>query len=361
MTAREYRRPQSTHLRRRTLPSEGEVDVDVRATRRGVPAVVLWSGIGVLAWATLTVLLGGGSAHADEQEDGPLDGLTSLVGDTLSAVTTPVTPIVTQVVAPVVTQVVAPVQQAVPAVVEAVTQPIVEAPVVGPVAAPVVHTVTETAAAVVEPVTDVLANGPVSQLTDPLLDAVSGIPVVGGLVDDLGVISAVDDVVGVVDDTTALLGNVTNETVPPVLEALDPTLTAPGEGAGSVAEPAVPVTTIDATENAAATPPMSSTALPSAASPHSGTVETPAHAARLVDETSPAPTTPAPPGPPPGCPPGAAVPASSSAGSGGGNSAAHARLSDATPSPLRAGERTSGASDDVLPSSPVADTDVSPD
>lgn len=335
--------------------------MDARATRRGVPAAVFWGGIGVLAWATLTVFLGGGSAHADEPEDGPLDGLTSLVGDTVSAVTAPVTPIVTQVVAPVVTQVVAPVQQAVPAVVEAVTRPIVEAPVVGPVATPVVHAVTETAAAVVEPVTDVLSNAPVSQLTDPILDAVSGIPVVGGLVDDLGVISAVDDVVGVVDDTTALLGNVTNGTVPPVLEALDPPTTAPGEGSGSVAEPPAPVTPVDAAENAAATPPVSSTALPSAGITRSHAVGADSGATRLADVTSPAPATPAPSGPPSGSPPGATIPASSSAGSGGGNNAAHARLGDAIPSPLRAGERASGASDDVLPSSPVADTDVSPD
>ena len=78
--------------------------MDVRATRRGTPAVVFWGGIGVLAWATLTVLLSGGSAHADDQEDGPLDGLTSLVGNTVSAVTAPVAPIVTEVVAPAVTQ-----------------------------------------------------------------------------------------------------------------------------------------------------------------------------------------------------------------------------------------------------------------
>lgn len=333
--------------------------MDVRATRHGVPAVAFWGAIGVLAWATLTVLLAGGSAHADEQEDGPLDGLTSLVSNTVSAVTAPVAPIVTQVVAPVVTQVVAPVQQAVPAVVTTVTQPGVNAPVVGPAVTPVVHAVTETATAVVTPVTDALTDSPVSQITDPILDTVAGIPVVGGLVSDLGLISAADDVVGVVDDTTALLGNVANETVPPVLEALDPTTSTtpePGEGSGSVAEPVVKTNLIITTENTAATPPASPTPASSAGSPSPIALSTTIGATRAVDDTTPAPT-----GPPSGSPPGATVPASSSAGSGGGNGAAHARLSDVNPSPLRAGERTSAASDDELPSSPVADTDVSPD
>ena len=82
--------------------------MDARATRRGISAGVFWGGIGVLALTTLAVLFAGGSAHADEQEDGPLDGLTTLVSETVSTVTTPVAPVVTQVVAPVVTQVVAP-------------------------------------------------------------------------------------------------------------------------------------------------------------------------------------------------------------------------------------------------------------
>lgn len=331
--------------------------MDVRATRRGTPAVVFWGGIGVLAWATLTVLLSGGTAHADDQEDGPLDGLTSLVSNTVSAVTAPVAPIVTEVVAPVVTQVVAPVQQAVPAVVTTVTAPVVNAPVVGPAVAPVVHAVTETTTAVVAPVTDVLTGAPVSQITDPILDTVSGIPVVGGLASDLGLISAVDDVVGVVDDTTALLGNVTSETIPPVLEALDPTSPEPGEGPASITEPAVTTTpTVISAEDIATMPPATSTALPPAGSSHPSALPAANGATGAGDDTTRVPTD-----PPPSSPPGSTVPASSSAGPGGGSGASPARLSDANSSPLRAGERTSGASDDELPSSPVADTDVSPD
>jgi hypothetical protein len=341
------------------LPSEGEVDVDARATRRGVPAVVIWGALGVLAWATFTMLLGGGSAHADEEDDGPLDGLTSLVSDTVSAVTAPVKPVVTKVVAPVVTQVVAPVQKAAPAVVETVTKTVSKTPVVGPVTAPVVHAVTETAASVVTPVTEVLTDAPVSQITDPILDTVAGIPVVGGLVKDLGVISAVDDVVGVVDDTTALLGGVTNQTVPPVLEALDPTTPVPGPGAGGIIDAPSAPSPADLTTAS----PSTSASVPSSVSWSSGFEGALPSASAPTDEAVEAGDSPAlaPTGTPSGSPPGAPVPASSSAGPGGGSGAAHARLSDVNPAPLRAGERTSGATDDVLPASPVADTDVSPD
>lgn len=327
--------------------------MDARATRRGVPAVILWGAVGALAWATLTVLLGGGTAQAEEEHDGPLDGLTSLVSDTVSVVTAPVKPIVTEVVAPVVTQVVAPVQKAAPAVVETVTQTVAETPVVGPVTTPVVHAVTDTATAVVTPVADVLTGAPVSQITEPILDTVAGLPLVGGLVTDLGVISAVDDVVGVVDDTTALLGNVTNETVPPVLEALDPTSPAPAPGAGAVIDVPAAVPPVDVAVVPAAPPSAASLSAP-------GPVRS---AALLHDAVAIAgdDTTRAPADTPSGSPPGAPAPASSSAGSGGSGGAAHARLSDAGTPPLRACERTSGASDDVLPSSPVADTDVSPD
>ncbi|WP_231481875.1 MULTISPECIES: hypothetical protein [unclassified Microbacterium] len=334
--------------------------MDVPATRRGVPAVVLWGAVGALAWATLTLFFGGGSAHADEQQDGPLDGLTSIVSETVSAVTAPVTPVVTKVVAPVVTKVVAPVQQAVPAVVETVTNTVAKTPVVGPATAPVVHAVTETVDAVVEPVTEVLTDSPVAQITDPILDTVAGVPVVGGLVTDLGVVTAVRDVVGVVDDTTALLGDVTNGTVPPVLEALDPTNPDPTPGTGVVDPPVSPTTVAAVSATQVTSSPIlgASVAASARASAVSFSV------ADLVShESAPATedTATAPAGAPSGSPPGTPVPASSSAGPGGGSSPAHARLSDVDPAPLRAGERTSGAADDVLPSSPVADTDVSPD
>jgi hypothetical protein len=361
---REYRGRIDAIARQNDRLSGREVIVNTQATRRGVPAVALWGGLGALAWAALTVLTGGGSAHADEQHDSPLlDGVTSLVsntvstvGDTVTAVTAPLTPVVTQVVAPVVTQVVAPVQQAAPVVVETGTSTVAEVPVVGPATAPVVAAVTDTAQAVVEPVTDLLQDAPVSQIVQPIQDAVATLPIVGSLLQDLGVITLLDNVVGIVDDTTSLVGGVVDQTVPPVLEALDPTTpavtpidlvpdastSAPALTADSavsdVSEPAIPATTSSVVR-----------AFPLA------------QATSALDEpatTSPASEDPA--SPFSGLPGAPAAP-SSSAASGGGSAVSHARLSDVNLTPLRAWERTSGASDDVLPTSLIADTDVSPD
>ncbi|WP_244632242.1 MULTISPECIES: hypothetical protein [unclassified Microbacterium] len=248
--------------------------------------------------------------------------------------------------------------------VAAVTQPVAAAPVVGPVVAPVVHTVSETTAAVVAPVTEAITKAPVAQIADPILDTVAGVPLVGDLVSDLGITSAVGDLVGVIDDTTALLGDVTTETVPPVLEALVPT--APGDGDhGGATVPAAPLpdaatiapaTTTSAGATGAIDASPGAPGPREAAPPPATAILGDDAAARAADDTIRVPS-----GPSSGNPPGVPAPASSSAGSGGGTGAAHARLSDVDASPLRAGERTTGAADDVLPSSPVADTDVSPD
>lgn len=330
--------------------------MNAQATRRGGPAVALWGGLGALAWAAITVLTGGSSAHADDQSDPSLlDGVGSLVsqtvtavGDTVTAVTQPVVteivaPVVTQVVAPVVTEVVAPVQEAVPPVVENVSDTVAAVPVVGPATAPVVEAVADTAHDVVAPVTDLLQDAPVSQIVAPVQAVLHGIPVVGALVDQLGVNTLLTGVVGVLDDTTALVGGVVENTVPPVLEALVPA--RPHAVDGQSIPPVV--------SSASATPlpaALQGTALPAHA-------QQPGAASVAPDTSAPdadgGPVLPA-----SGHSPAAPV---SSAGSGGASALSHARTSDVGFSPLRAVERTSGASDDVLPTSLVADTDVSPD
>lgn len=341
--------------------------MNARATRRGIPAAVKWGSLVALAWATLAVLTGGGSAHADEQSDGPLDGLTSIVGDTVSAVTTPVVtqvvapvvthvaaPVVTHVAAPVVHAVAAPVQQAAPAVVSTVTHTVASVPVVGTVATPVVQAVSHTAQDAVAPVTDLLTDAPVAQITDPILDAVTGLPIVGGLVDDLGARDLVDDVVGVVDDAVGVIGGVAEETVPPILEGLDPVL----PGAGGPDEPGAPSTGIPA--------PFVSTSA-SGASGAPGVSDSGGFPALSTQPVAPADTSTVVNGERgasesgQGTPPGSPVAPTSSAGSSGGLNSAHARLGDAVAPPLSAWERAAGASDDALPASPVADTDVSPD
>lgn len=341
--------------------------MNAQATRRGLPAVALWGGLGALAWATITVLTGGSSAHADEETDAPLlGGVTSVVsqtvssvGDTVTAVTKPVVtqvvkPVVTQVVAPVVTQVVAPVQQAAPPIVEHVTETVTEVPVVGPVAAPVVTAVTDTTQAVVRPVTDLLQDAPASQVVTPVRDAVSALPVVGHVIDELGIGTLLDDLTGVVDTSTDIVGGVVDETVPPVLGALDPA--TPGS--------ASPLPTPDsarpsADQTSGDTPGTSASARPTT----SHRSDTPGGAAPVALSAAPATSAPAtdgegsPAAPPVGAP---AVP-SSSAASGGASALSHARLSDVGIPAFRAVERAPGAPDDVLPTSPVADTDVSPD
>ncbi len=328
--------------------------MNARATRRGIPAAVKWGGLVALAWATLTIFSGGGSAHADEQPDGPLDGLTSVVGETVSAVTAPVVtqviaPVVTQVAAPVVQAVVAPVQQTAPVVVSTVTQTVASVPVVGPAATPVVQAVTQTAQGVVAPVTDILTDAPVAHITDPILDAVTGLPIVGGLVDDLGARDLVDEVVGVVDDAVGVIGGAAEETVPPILEALDPAL----PGSGGPFEPGAPESALSAQQLAA-------TGVP-------GVSDSGGFPALSIQPVAPAASSTAVIGergaPESGQGPPAGGPAAptSSAGSGGGSSGAHARLGDDVAPPVCAWVRASGASDDALPASRVADTDVSPD
>jgi hypothetical protein len=319
--------------------------------------------LGALAWAALTVVVGGGSAQADEHSGTPLlDGVTSLVsetvstvGDTVAAVTAPV---VTQVVQPVVTQVSQPVQQAAPAVVQSVTETVAAVPVAGPATAPVVTAVGDTAQAVVEPVGELLQAAPVAQVVQPLTDAVTRVPVVGDLLTDLGAVQLIDSVVGIADDTTGLVvGVVLDDTVTPVIEALAPATPATD---GSVLEgphaAAVGILTREPASLAVAAPPATSANDRSTLGDGipSGYPSAPAtDDAATADTESPASQG--------GLPLGAPVTPSSSATSGGASPLAHARLSDVAASPLRAWERLSGASDDVLPTSLISDTDVSPD
>ena len=202
--------------------------------------------------------------------------------------------------------------------------------------------------------TDLLTEAPASQIVKPVQDALAALPGVGHLLDELGVTTLVDDVVGVVDATSDVVGGVVENTVPPVISALDPTLPG-GSTTVPAAEPsrlgddaattsAGPAASASARDQAAATP--SASALLPVAPP-----ATPATSAPASDDDR------APAAPPAGAP---AAP-TSSAGSGGASALSHARISDVGIPALRAVERASGAPDDVLPTSLVADTDVSPD
>lgn len=351
--------------------------MNAQATRRGVPAVALWGGVGVLAWAALTVVFGGGSAQADEHQDPSLlGGASSLVSQTVSTVETTVVaatqpvvapvvadvvapvvtdvvaPVVSDVVAPAVTQVAAPVQQVVPPVVDVVVETVEQTPVVAPVTAPIVDAVVDTAESVVTPVTDLLQDGPASQIVDPILDVVDGLPIVGTVLDELGVTGVVDDVVDVVDDATGIVGETVDGTLPPLLGAVDPVDTDGPASSVPVLAPAD--SAADAGSVAAAASERGSSRIPAPTSAFApGPVATPA--------TDPSATAPASGGDDRLPTPAGAPSGSSSAASGASSTLSHARVSDVGISPLSVRERSAGSSDDVLPTSLMPDTDVSPD
>lgn len=332
------------------------MDVNDGIIRRGMPAGVLWGALGVAVWAGLTVMLGGGSAHADDGDDNALDSLTSLVGGTVSDITEPLAPVVADVVAPIVETVVAPVTQTPPPVVETVVETVAPIPVVGTVTAPVVETVSETVGTVTAPVVDVLTDAPLTSVTQPVVDVVTEIPVVGDLLGDLGVTDLIETVIGVVDDTTAVIGTVVPDVVDPVTDTPDPVDTdtdAPADGTdgtatGELATPPVPITALSSSDPRASR----STPIP-ALLPATGadSAESAAWACSPIGGAPPQPERP---------PVGPSAP-SSSAGAGGSSSFAPALLGDVSVLPSPAAQRESRASDDAVPTSRVGDTDVSPD
>ena len=361
--------------------------MNAQATRRGLPAVALWGGVGAIAWAAITILTGGSSASADDgSNDSLLDRVSSImsetvssVEDTVTSVTSPVVapvepvvtevvqpvvtqvvqPVVTEVVEPVVTHVVEPVQQVAPPVVEHVAETIAQVPVVGPATSPIVDAATDTAGAVITPVTDLLDGSPVAEIVAPVQDLIAELPIVGDLVDDLGVPPVIDDVVGVIDATTPSVGTVVENTLPPVLEAITPA--RPGSS-GSDPDPGpigtAPLGTVSPLADEPTRGHFSTSAVRQPVIPSAGSDLPPTVSVAASEVNEPAADVEESPSAPPAGAPSAPT---SSAGSSGASSFTPARLSDAGVSAFRTVERTSGASDDVLPTSLVADTDVSPD
>lgn len=286
---------------------------------------------------------------------------TELVSDVVTETVVPVVEHVAPVVTETVPAAVAPVTQTVSQTVEAV--PVVR-DVVPPVLAPVTEKVAETATEVAAPVTQLLQESPVSQVTDPLLDAVSEIGIVGDVLDDLSVADAVTDISRAVDATTGSLGRTVADAAPPVLDTVDqvvpeapdvsvPTSAPVRDGFAPAPSPAtapsvVPATaTFNATAFSAADTSMrpltAMAAAPTGAVAEVGTGGEPTDPVRAAH-----------------APPGCTAP-SSSAGHGGGHVGEAARLGDASADSLRAWKHTLGATDDALPCSPVSEADVSPD
>lgn len=338
-----------------------------RTARRRLSAGVLWGGFGVLAWAAFTLFAGGSTAHADEQNDSALGELLSGVTQT---VTTPVSSVVTEVVSPVVTSVVAPVQQVAPAATAVVSQVVQHVPVVGPAAASVVQTATDTVESITTPVTDLLQNDPLNQIADPVLDVVSDVPIVGDVVEDLGLPGVVDDTLGLADDVIDVVGGVVGDTVPPVLGGLDPSTPA---GPGSPVPPPTPAPAPVIGAETDGGPGAVQSALPvplraSAAPPEFPAVTPPvrhAHAApsgASLTAAAPALTDGAAPtagDSPTHLPSGS--PATQSSSPSGAGAFTSAGVVDGGAPALHAGALSSSDAGDGPPSSPLADTDVSPD
>ncbi|MDY0908127.1 hypothetical protein [Microbacterium sp. CFBP9034] len=309
------------------------------------------------AWIVLSLLLGLGSgqARADDSTDGKglLGAVTSLVDETASTVTSTVTAVtgeVTGVVNAVVEVAPAPVQQPVREVVQSVGT--------------VVTTVTE-------PVTQVVSGGVVGTVTAPVVAVVEDVPVVGGIVSDIGLGDAIEDVAGTVDETVGGVVDAVDDTgssigqpstganpaVPPVLPELPslPGTTSPdsaapaGQDARPAAGPAPAIAPTPAFSPGAASALLFQGAYEPVGSASSAPVVV---SSSMASSDARGPLSPA------GdlCPPTA-----SSSGPGGTGLGAWALVALGPLAAHRAWVRRAGPEDEHAPPAPAGSTDVSPD
>lgn len=344
----------------------GEGLVEIARPRMRRILIALFGTLGAaVAWTALSLFFGGAGAHAAERPMGLLDDLdklvsttTSVVTDTVDGVVAPLAPAATGGVAQTVTQVAQPVVSTVASV-----------PVVGPTAsAAVSETVgatTATVDAVVAPVVQTLGDEPVGHATRPVLDTLERLPIAGGVV--RGLSPALASGVHGVDSVLGSLGSAAGAAVDPITSiGVDPGTYGPGQppadgGPGDSSDPGPDCVAPAPQSRSAETPTDGAAAIAlRVASGWSG------HGAWFSSGGASGPPvgTPLGSGDPPGGPPGpfsTHSSSSSSAGSGGGAGSGAACIADTAPQSPRAWGPAAGAHDDALPSSPVFDTDVSPD
>jgi hypothetical protein len=330
-------------------------------------AALLGSGLAA-AWVVVSLVSGPSSASAEEDPSGLLGAVGSVVGvadGTVGAVDAAAD----EVVEPVATAVVAPVAETVGAVEQVAPAPI--RPVVDAVpvmvdtttdaASGTIDTVDSVTTDVVTHVGDVAGGAPVGGIADPLVDVVDDVvgslPVLGPVLGDDTLGGLLGPVVGVVDDT---LGSVVGDLGPLPEGGLLPSLPDLGgmPGEPGLEEPGglVPAGGDEvAQEGTGASPGMQVDRALSGL--RLGSPDDPGFAA-LPDAI--APWTGAPVGGS-GAPLGTSAPAASSSAGGSGSGGAG---SDAA---FDAHDLDALASlvlhtvDDALPSSPVHDTDTTPD
>lgn len=369
-----------------TFPSEGEVNVKTIASRR-VRGGFAWGAFAVLGWAAFTLLSSTGTAHAEENPDGPLDGITSVVGSTVGAGAEIAGAVVDDVVLPAVDHVAPVVTETLPAaaapVADTVSTTVQAVPVVRDVVptavAPVSDAVVEAAPTVTAPVTDLLQDSPISRLTDPVVETARSVPVVGDLLDELSVPDAVAEATAALDATTASLGRTAQAVVPAAVGVVDravpsapadpdPVAPAPPVHDPTVQDPTGPAVTDQepAAQPDAAPAARASVLSASAGSPSlsaSITAQLFLDAQRveasvdaLVSNTTDVPGAPVPAA---HAPP--AAPASAAPVGGSGGVVTDAADTFAASSTTRALPGGRGPTDDDLPSAPVFETDASPD
>ncbi|GEM_PF-3029388 len=343
----------------------GATDMHAETGDRRISAVHLWGALFVLMWAVVVAFFAGGEARADDERPAPASGLTSLVGDTLSGVATPVVKTVEKAATPV--------AETVGKAVSKTTTAVASVPVIGePVTATVTKT-SETVAKVTETVEKVVSSAPVTAVVTPVTGVVRSVPVVGSVVDALGVPELVDETASGVDEILDVVAPVVGSTVDPVIDGLQPNSPSaqePGRpsvdvplrpidepsDSGPLSEAPAPSITEATAVDASATAAPSTSALtlggaPMALAPevtltHEVAAQSPVPAHRTGSAPEPALGTAAP---------------TSAAGSGGHSPGANSDSPAAPGLSDSISARAGVPADAALPPSPAGSTDVSPD
>lgn len=321
------------------------------SSRRAGRILLLAAGVGLL-WAGVSVLTSTTSAHADDDDRGGLIGLVGGVTGAASELVDATTGAVGDILPPV-----APVTDAASQTVSTVTTTVSDTVAYVPDVVPELQPV-------VEPVVTEIVQPVVTDVVQPIVDGVgtlvAPVPVVSdvvGAIDLPTVVGAVPGVIGSVDDT---VGSVIGTPGHPTSGGVVPSVPLPGTD--SVAPPSTnPLTTQDAATAALVA------ALTATADARHATVAG-AGGAAFVTPSAVAPVSSlallgAPPLPGHSAPWESSAPSgSSSSGSSSGSLSFTLGWVESSAWPASAGSAIAPRDgDDDLPSSPVFDTDISPD
>lgn len=370
------------------------MDSNISVARRLHLALLAGASL-ALGWAALSVLFGTSTAQASEtappQDPAHGSSLLSTVTGTVADVVAPVENVVTQTVGTV-TDLVAPspADTAAPNPVpeESAPSPVPDTAVsdagavaadagaavssTAPAAAPVVASVADAASAVttqvvhtvVDPVIDGLQAHPVTAVTAPVIDTTRGLPVVGGVLDGLGILpllstttGGVDEIVGTVGGTVgAVIGGTTSVLSPPIvpITPLVPTAPAGDQGTDPPSATSPRGTTLPTLSMGYLAATGTSSAAEGAATGSHPNVPSPRTSGGAGSPTGPS-------GPQPWNQGREDVGTAGASNASAGSSPLFFVATRSASGPSLAPGVSAGVHDDDLPSSPVFGTDVSPD